>query len=134
MSGVFTFQSGYIQILLFIYQTEHIYTLHSNLVIFKFSTAVAQDLKALHFTFQSGYIQIGGGNNYRGRYVFFTFQSGYIQMGETFTEKFYICHLYIPIWFYSNTPLVSFIINSAPLYIPIWFYSNACTVNLPLCT
>ena len=41
-----------------------------------------------------------------GLYWYFTFQSGSIQMGETFTDKIYICHLYIPIWFYSNNAFV----------------------------
>ena len=76
----FTFQSGYIQIKLSIPIIAIGYTLHSNLVIFKFAKGFKNnELIALHsnlvifkyackaglvvyaerFTFQSGYIQIG---------------------------------------------------------------------------
>ena len=59
-----------------------------------------------------------------GKYPSFTFQSGYIQILPTILTVFPNTKLYIPIWLYSNLPLLTNDKLSFFLYIPIWLYSN----------
>ena len=97
----FTFQSGYIPIMLkqipivrihtlyipiwlysngtaFSLSISIIYPLHSNLVIFQLAIAVSPLLYLTSFTFQSGYIPMVGMIGKRRILKDFTFQSGYI--------------------------------------------------------
>ena len=99
----FTFQSGYIPIMLkqipivrihtlyipiwlysngtaFSLSISIIYPLHSNLVIFQLAIAVSPLLYLTSFTFQSGYIPMVGMIGKRRILKDFTFQSGYIPM------------------------------------------------------
>ena len=98
----FTFQSGYIQMVIAWQAKKPDSTLHSNLVIFKSLNSNLFLSDKLLFTFQSGYIQI--------------------------FKLFRLCHscisLYIPIWLYSNWYAVGFTLELDFLYIPIWLYSN----------
>ena len=105
----FTFQSGYIQINCSVTDKVKAFVpLHSNLVIFKFTTDVCFPDVCLSFTFQSGYIQI------------------VTRIRDTQGKR----QLYIPIWLYSNKFKD---IKNPPffkLYIPIWLYSNGTTKNV----
>ena len=99
------------------------FSLHSNLVLFKLHWQGVQRRKRMNFTFQSGSIQIAQGvkagrgfTALHSNLVLFKFgKSRYNRLSlhslhsnlvlfkcETFTDKIYKCHLYIPIWFYSN--------------------------------
>ena len=77
-------------------------TLHSNLVIFKWSTE--KGIISSCFTFQSGYIQIKLFNISFDKLLSFTFQSGYIQILFPIYWHYLLYFLYIPIWLYSNKP------------------------------
>ena len=98
----FTFQSGYIQIDYLRHYSSHQVALHSNLVIFKWSTE--KGIISSCFTFQSGYIQIKLFNISFDKLLSFTFQSGYIQILFPIYWHYLLYFLYIPIWLYSNKP------------------------------
>ena len=102
MLASFTFQSGSIQMHFAKIPKNLKYTLHSNLVLFKYyhSTSVKQVFE--FFTFQSGSIQIEMMIADIITPSVFTFQSGSIQMAKQVTRRKLFSLLYIPIWFYSN--------------------------------
>ena len=122
-----------------------ILSLHSNLVIFKFTPLQAQFfLKNLYipiwlysnenYTFITAsvvilYIPIWlysncNKCNEKFNLLIFTFQSGSIQMIGAYMQYLKFKNLYIPIWFYSNHAPLAIPIRLLSLYIPIWFYSN----------
>ena len=76
----FTFQSGYIQIFYNLKRTTSGYSLHSNLVIFKYFKKFVNYYILKFFTFQSGYIQMIDVTANVPVIISFTFQSGYIQI------------------------------------------------------
>ena len=80
----FTFQSGYIQIRMVMICEELRLPLHSNLVIFKYLDVEKYEIVA---------------TSLHSNLVIFKC--------ETFANKIYKCHLYIPIWLYSNDILKS---------------------------
>ena len=79
-STSFTFQSGYIQIPTLPSIISHLYTLHSNLVIFKYTSYVS--IFFVDCTLHSNLVIFKYYQNTRQRSAedIFTFQSGYIQM------------------------------------------------------
>ena len=119
----FTFQSGYIQIILFMKSLAVLQALHSNLVIFKWLS------KIVRWILYVLYIPIWLYSNDIDKLAdnilhFFTFQSGYIQIISYLAPFIPDFHLYIPIWLYSNEAAYSDIESLRRLYIPIWLYSN----------
>ena len=121
-------------------------TLHSNLVIFKLTTACILSLRIILYIpiwlYSNLRPQITGLisillyipiwlysndlaiSSFSNQWLSFTFQSGYIQMEFGGIAPLNSLQLYIPIWLYSNiySPLKGSIVFF--LYIPIWLYSN----------
>ena len=141
---IFTFQSGYIQIVFLFYKWGDNKSLHSNLVIFKwYAVGFTLELDFLYipiwlysnlynnfpsstvssFTFQSGYIQINIDANVDLPIPSFTFQSGYIQIDfndiiRLACTSFTFQSGYIQMVFLPLIRPIPF-----HLYIPIWLYS-----------
>ena len=79
----FTFQSGSIQICFRKKPIQSFFSLHSNLVLFKWICTTGDVITALGFTFQSGSIQIIMVKLFIININSFTFQSGSIQIHYT---------------------------------------------------
>ena len=97
----FTFQSGYIQIMLPSCLVIRLYPLHSNLVIFKYGDI------GLWLLDNALYIPIWLYSNML-----------------SLVSVYHFTQLYIPIWLYSNYHKLINLRDTKRLYIPIWLYSN----------
>ena len=128
--GIFTFQSGSIQITTMLHSVTTSYTF-----TFQSGSIQMMSLMSLDGLLLLLYIPIWFYSNTKAKgktidVKSFTFQSGSIQILLIFIINSLADKLYIPIWFYSNAIGFSFLIFKVFLYIPIWFYSNSVHIHL----
>ena len=105
-------------------QPNYLFSLHSNLVLFKWCNGRRCN--------RSAYLYIPiwfYSNNVKQMFEFHKI-SLYIPIwfysnSKTAEGNFFWTYLYIPIWFYSNRKRTWLQFYLCSLYIPIWFYSNS---------